>query len=256
MQTLTIALATYNEEENIKKCLDSVKGLADEIIIVDGTSNDRTREIAEEYGAKVIIRENPANFHINKQKAIDLASSEWILQLDADEKVSPELKEEIKEKILRQNPEANGFWIPRKNFFLGRYLMKGGQYPDYTLRLYRRGKGRLPQKDVHEQAEVEGEVAYLKSALLHYPYKNFLSYIRKWNRYNKFEADQLKNRMKGKNFYKKGFLGIVFIFIKPTYWFFLTYFRHKGVLDSWQGFIFSFFSALRYPVTYFRFILF
>ena len=96
---LSIALATYNEEENLARCLDSIKDIADEIIIVDGTSIDKTVEIAKKYKAKVTVTTNPKNFHINKQKAIDQATGDWILQLDADETISPELKEEIKEII-------------------------------------------------------------------------------------------------------------------------------------------------------------
>ena len=88
------------------------------------------------------------------------------------------MRKEIELKIKHQEQnDINGYWIPRKNWFLGRFLMKGGQYPDYTLRLYKKGKGRLPQKDVHEQAEVEGKTEYLTHALLHYPYKNFSRYL-------------------------------------------------------------------------------
>lgn len=247
---LSVVLATYNEEQNIRSCLESVKGLADEIVVVDGTSQDKTVEIAKEAGAKVIVAKNLPNFHINKQKAIDAARGEWVLQLDADEVVSSVLRDEIKSKINDSNSEYNGYWIPRKNFFLGRFLMKGGQYPDFTLRLYRRGKGRLPQKDVHEQAEVDGKVGYLKQSLLHYPYKCFSNYLTKWMRYNKLTAGQIKEKLKNKNvIYQIGF-GVGYLIIKPVYWFLLTYFRHKGFVDSWQGFVFSLFSALRFPVSY------
>src|SRR5690606_27310163 len=88
--------------------------------------------------------------------------------------------------------EPNGYWMPRKNYFLGRFLMKGGQYPDYTVRLYKKGKGRLPQKDVHEQAVIEGKVGYLKEALLHYPYEDFGHYYAKWNKYNDLFARQIQ----------------------------------------------------------------
>jgi len=145
-KTLSVVLATYNEEKNLASCLDSVKDIADEIIIVDGTSNDKTVEIAKKYGSKIKITTNKSNFHINKQMAIDMAAKDWILQLDGDEHVSSELKNEIKE-ILEEKPSAdvNGYWMPRKNLFLGKFLMKGGQYPDYTLRFYKKGKGSLPQ---------------------------------------------------------------------------------------------------------------
>lgn len=250
MQKISVTLATYNEEKNIAGCLESVKGLADEIVIVDGTSKDNTVEIARTFGARVIVRENPKIFHINKQIANDEAKMEWILQMDADEKVTPELAKEIKEKI--QDDNFNGYWIPRKNFFLGRFLMKGGQYPDYTIRLYRRDKGRLPQKDVHEQAEVEGEVGYLKHALLHYPYESFSNYIFKWKRYNSIFADQINEERKKRSIIFKIWSVFDYLLVKPAYWFLLTYIRHKGFMDSWQGFVFSLFSALRFPVSYFN----
>lgn len=246
MASLSVVLATYNEEKNLPMCLDSVKDIADEIVIVDGTSQDRTVEIAKSYDAKVLVTENLPNFHINKQKAIDMATKDWILQMDADEKVSHELAREIKEKINEKENKFNGYWLPRKNWFLGRFLMKGGQYPDYTLRLYRKGKGHLPQKDVHEQAVVEGEVGYTKEALLHYPYKDFAFYLSKWKRYVIFNAGQVKaeHRLYNPVFALKQLV------ILPIYWFLLTFIRHKGFMDSWQGFVFSFFSALRYPAAY------
>src|ERR1035437_9348584 len=181
-KTLSVVLATYNEEANLPGCLDSVKDLADEIIIVDGSSTDKTVEIAKKYGAKIKITTNKPNFHINKQMGIDMATKDWVLQLDGDEQVSHEEIEEIKKILEKDDNEFNGYWMPRKNWFLGRFLMKGGQYPDFQLRFYRNGKGRLPQKDVHEQAVVDGKVGYLKSALWHYPYKNFSPYLNKWTR--------------------------------------------------------------------------
>lgn len=249
MQKISIVLATFNEEENLARCLDSVKDLAFEIVIVDGTSKDRTVEIAKEYGAKVTVTDNPPNFHINKQKAIDKATGDWILQLDADEVVSKELCDEIV-KILDKEIEANGYWMPRKNWFLGRFLLKGGQYPDYTVRLYRKGKGGLPQKDVHEQAVIEGKVGYLKHALLHYPYKNFSVYSKKWMRYNSLLAVQIDDEMRNKNILLRFFYGFLYLFVKPAHWMLTAYLRHKGFYDSWQGFVFAIMSALRFPVSY------
>lgn len=253
MNNLSVVLATFNEEENLERCLTAVKELADEIVIVDGTSKDRTVEIAKSLGARVIVTTNKQNFHINKQMAIDAAKEEWILQLDADEVVDIELEKEIKE-IIKKNPDENGFWIPRKNYFLGRFLMKGGQYPDYTIRLYRNGKGRLPQKDVHEQAEIDGKIGYLKSALLHYPYKDFAFYVSKWKRYNLFFANQIKEELEGKNFFYKFFAGFGYLVLRPAHWLFTTYIRHKGFYDSWQGFVFSFMSALRFPASYIEYL--
>lgn len=257
MQKLSVALATYNEESNIKMCLDAVSDWASEIIIVDGESQDNTKNIAEELGARVISKPNNKNFHINKQIAIDACKYPWILQLDADEVVSSGLKREI-DKILEEDKKErvpfNGYWIPRKNWFLGRFLMKGGQYPDYTLRLYRNGKGRLPQKDVHEQAVVEGEVGFLKEALLHYPYKDFAFYLKKWHRYNIFAADLIEAQLKHASFGKKVYAFFMDMLVRPIWWFLWVYGRHKGFYDGWQGFVFCLFSALRFPVSYIEYV--
>lgn len=246
--TISVVLATFNESKNLPGCLDSVRDLADEIVIVDGTSTDNTVEIAKKYGAIVKTTTNKPNFHINKQMAIDMAKMDWVLQLDADERVTKELKTEIKDAI--KDKKTNGYWIPRKNWFLGRYLMKGGQYPDYTLRLYRKGKGRLPMKDVHEQAVVEGSVGYLKNPLDHLADPEFNRYYMRWHRYTNLMAKDIAGKKIGLNpvFALKNLL------ILPSWWFFLTYFRHKGFMDSWQGFVFSFFSSLRFPISYIKYL--
>lgn len=245
-QTLSVVLATYNEENKLFDCLASVTGWCDEIVVVDGGSTDKTRDIAKNFNAKIIQTTNPAIFHINKQKAIDAAESNWILQLDADEQVTSALKQEIHQAIT--DKDANGFWIPRKNYFLGRFLMKGGVYPDYTLRLYRRGKGRLPQKDVHEQAIVEGTSKHLKEPLIHMADTTFSRYLQRNSRYSDLIAAEISK----KNHLLSPMLFLTYIFFKPIYWFLLIYVRHKGFLDSWQGFIFAFFSGLKFPVAYIK----
>ena len=249
MNTLSVVLATFNEEKNIRRCLDSVKDFADEIVIVDGTSKDSTVEIAQQYGAKVVVTDNPPIFHINKQKAIDKATKDWILQLDADEAVTDGLKEEI-QSILSSDESKDGYWIPRKNYFLGRYLMKGGQYPDYTLRLYKRGKGRLPQRDVHEQAVVTGTVGYLHHPLDHLVDPEFGRYYMRWKRYTALIAKELHEKKIGLSVIE----AVKHLLVLPVWWFLLTYIRHKGFMDSWQGFVFSFFSSLRFPTAYIKYI--
>lgn len=248
MQKISAVLAVFNEEENLGNCLESVKNLAWEIIVVDGGSTDKTVEIAKQYSAKVIQANNPSIFHINKNKAIDAASGDWILQLDADEVVTRGLAEEIK-KTISSKSAVFGYWIPRKNFFLGRFLTKGGQYPDYTLRLYQKGKGRLPAKDVHEQAIVEGDTKYLKNDLLHLRDKNFSAYMERFNKYTDLLAFQ--NKQTGM---KVNFISFMnFILIKPGFWFVMAYFRHRGYVDGFPGFIFALFSSLRFPVAYLKF---
>lgn len=244
---LSVVLATYNEEKNLEACLESVYGWCDEIVVVDGGSKDQTVTIAKKYNAKVFATDNPKIFHINKQKAIDRAQGSWILQLDADERVSKELQREIDGETAKD--EYDGYWMPRKNFFLGRFLMKGGVYPDYTLRLYKNGKGKLPQKDVHEQAVVSGPVGYLNTPLIHMADTSLSRYLLRFNRYTDLIAKELK---KNKTF--PPFLFIDYVFIMPLYWFLWTYVRHKGFMDSWQGFVFSFFSSLRFPVAYMKFV--
>lgn len=176
--------------------------------------------------------------------AIDMAKSDWILQLDADERVDKSLSDEVRKAV--KDKKFNGYWVPRKNFFLGRFLTKGGQYPDYTLRLYRNGKGKLPQKSVHEQAVVEGRTGYLKSPLIHIADPNFSRYIKRWKRYTNLIANELEEAKIGFNPY----YALKYLIILPLWWFLLTYIRHKGFVDSWQGFVFSFFSSLRFPASY------
>jgi glycosyltransferase involved in cell wall biosynthesis len=188
-------------------------------------------------------------FHINKQKAIDAATKDWVLQLDADERVTPQLAEEIRDVI--ESPDAkDGYWIPRKNWFLGRFLMKGGVYPDYTLRLYRRGKGHLPQKDVHEQAVVKGSVGYLREPLTHMADPSFGRYLARFDRYTAFIAHQYKDEKLSKN----PVTMLEYMVGKPLFWFFWTTFRHKAIQDGWQGVVFSFFSSLRFAVAYKKYL--
>ncbi len=249
MSTISAAIAVFNEEENIETCLKSIESWIDEIVIVDGSSTDQTVSIVRKFKKILLIEaDNPQMFHINKQKAIDACTSTWVLQLDADEIVSAELKKEIL-TLINNDPLQNGFWIPRKNFFLGRYLMKGGQYPDYTLRLYRRGKGCLPCENVHEQARVEGELGYLTNPLIHMADPSFERYLSRFNRYTTHLAHDMKKQ--NISYGPKGMFS--FFFIKPIYWFILSYFRHKGLADGFPGFVFSFFSSLRFPAAYVKY---
>ena len=243
--TISVAIATYNEENNINNCLKSLNWV-DQIIIADGSSTDNTVNIAKKYkNVKIISTDNKPIFHINKNIAIDKCTSDWILQLDADEVVSSQLKDEIIKKINSQ-PTDNGFWIPRKNYFLGRFLTKGGQYPDYTIRLYKNGYGRLPAQNVHEQATIDGNVGYFKEALLHYADISFSRYLLRNNRYTTLLAQELKAKKININLFS--FLN--YYFIKPIFEFLLIYVRHRGYVDGFPGFVFSFYSALRFPIAY------
>jgi glycosyltransferase involved in cell wall biosynthesis len=248
-RTISIAIATYNEENNIERCLKAVSDWVDEIVIADGESQDKTIEIASKFkNVKIIKTTNKPMFHLNKNIAIDGCTSDWILQLDADEIVTLELKEEITSYLKKniKDIKESGFWIPRKNYFLGTFLKKGGQYPDPTIRFYKKGKGKLPCVDVHEQAKIEGEIGWLKNDLEHYADTSFSKYLLRHNRYTTLLAQELQQKNT-----KIGFLNFMnFYFCKPFWWFLITFFRHKGFYDGFPGFVFSFYSALRFPIFY------
>ena len=284
MLKLSVVLATYNEEENIGACLASVKDLSDGIIVVDGSSTDQTREIAESFGAKVIKTQNHPNFHINKQKAIGKAKGKWVLQLDADERVTPKLGQEISKvismsdeeiekhqkslpkrklflrhqkivekrdgKVGTDDSEYAAFFLPRLNYFLGTYLKYGGVYPDGVIRLIRKGKANLPAKSVHEQMEVDGKVGWLENDLLHIDSPTFTRYLQRNSRYIDLIASELKDTKVGKD----PLTILNYFLVKPIFWFLLTQLRHKGILDGFPGIVFSFFSSLRFPRAYWRYM--
>ncbi len=279
MSKISVVLATHNEESTLVACLESVKDLANEIVIVDGASTDNTCEIAKKFNAKVHVTSNPSNFHINKEKALKLATCPWILQLDADERVPKALGEEIQKvskltkgelaayqtgvmqnKLFEKHQSVieerdgklgtegdfNGFFIPRLNNFLGKYLKHGGVYPDGVIRLVKNGFAHFPARDVHEQIEIDGRVGWLKNPLHHEDSPTFTKYIKRWKRYTTLIGQDVKKEKKPfYNFFK-------FFLILPVYWFLLTYVRHKGFLDGWQGFVFYLFSSLRFPAAYIK----
>jgi glycosyltransferase involved in cell wall biosynthesis len=250
--TVSVAIATYNEEQNIKKCLDSVVDWVDEIIIVDGQSQDQTVKYAKKYkNTKIISTPNQAMFHLNKQLAIENCHSDWILQLDADEVVDQDLRKEII-SILQVKPNLiseSGYWIPRKNFFLNRFLTKGGQYPDYTIRFYKNGQGHLSCQSVHEQAVINGNIGHLLGHLLHYADVNFERYLTRNNRYTSLIADELQKKHTPINFvsFLKYFLSL------PLLTFFSIYFRHRGFVDGFPGFVFAYYSAISYRSAYIKY---
>lgn len=241
--SISVAIATYNEESNINRCLQAVIDWVDEIVIYDASSTDNTISLIKKFKSrkiKLLTGPNHLIFHHNKQSAINACTSDWILQLDADEIVDRPLSHEIRQTIT--NTKFDGFWIKRKNYFLGTFLTKGGVYPDPTIRLYRRGKGRLPCKDVHEQAEIDGQVAWLENDLLHFADPNFSRYIMRNDRYTTILATQIKNPT-----------FIDYFFIKPIITFISIFFRHRGYVDGFPGFVFAFYSALRFQSAYIKY---
>ena len=242
---ISAALATFNEEENIIDCCQSLKKAADEIVVVDGSSTDRTRELARKLGVKIIKTTNKPMFHINKNLAIKNCTNDWVLLMDADERINDDLAREIKE-LVENNPKENGFWINRKNWFLGGFLKKGGAYPDSVIRLFRRGKGILPEVSVHEQVKIDGEVSHLKHDILHYGDGDFERYLKRSIRYTDLTADELKRKNPG-----RGAVQIIYhMIVKPTITFLDIYIRHKGYIDGFRGFIWAFFSAAHHFYAY------
>jgi len=249
--SLSIALAVYNEGENLGPCLESVKSLASEIVIVDGHSSDNTVNIAESYGAKVLSEENRSNFHINKQHAIDACTSDWILQLDADERVSSMLLEEIK-KVITGDPmvAADAYYLKRRNYFLGRWMNKGGMYPDPVIRLFRKGKAKLPGASVHEIMTVDGTTKWIDNDLLHIADPNFTRYLLRSNRYTSLQAaDWLKE---GKIGVSTGSI-LLYMIWKPLIRFLEIYLRHKGFQDGFPGFVFAWYSGLHIASSYVKY---
>lgn len=245
---ISAALATYNEEENIVDCIESLKKVVDEIVIADGSSSDRTVELAENLGARVIKTTNKPMFHINKNLAIDNCRGDWVFLIDADERISDELAREIKRKI-KEDPRENGFWVNRRNWFLGGYLQKGGAYPDSVIRLFRRGRGRLPEISVHEQVKIDGEVGHLKSDILHLADPTFERYLTRANRYISLTTQEIKQKDPG-----GGILAILnYMIFKPIITFLRIYFRHRGYLDGFRGFIWALFSAAHHFWAYVKY---
>jgi len=262
---LSIVLTTYNEEKNIEKCIGNavVKKISDEIIVVDGSSSDNTRELALKLGAKVIKTTNKKNFHINKQMAMNEAKGDLVLQLDADEVIDKELGAfilKLKKQILeakKKNRSWKKIWqktdpvawqIKRKNLFLGKWLTKGGQYPDPVIRLYINGYAKLPMKDVHEQMKVSGVVNEAKGHFLHYANPTFSDYLRKFNTYTSFKAQQLLDKKLELNFSSL----FNFVVFKPLQTFFSLFLRHRGYVDGVPGFVFAVMSGLHHTVAYLK----
>jgi glycosyltransferase involved in cell wall biosynthesis len=250
MSKLSLVIPTFNEEKNIRIPLDSAYDIVDEVLIIDGGSSDKTVEIAKSYGSKIKVLsvDNPINFLQNKERGIKYANFEWILQLDADEALTKELKNEIKE-LISDNNEATkstaGYYIPRKNWFLGQFLMKGGVYPDAVLRLYKKQGAHFALRDVHENVIVEGATSHTKNAIEHYADPDFERYLTRWNRYTTFESIRLiKSKTK--------LCFFCYFFGKPLGTFFNIYFRHKGFMDGFPGFIWALFSSVRWWAIYIK----
>ena len=248
MPMLSVVLTTHNEEKNIARCLTAVSDIADEIIVVDGESSDETVKITKSFKATVFVTTNKANFHINKQIAMDKAQGDLVLQLDADEVVDQELKSFIKKIKSESTHQDSAWWISRKNYFLGKFLTKGGQYPDRVIRLYVNGQARLPQRDVHEQMQVDGTVGLASGHLVHYANPTFADYLRKFNTYTSFKAGQLQEQKLKVTLFNS----LNYLLWKPLVTWFSLFIRHKGFVDGTPGFVFALFSGLHHAIAYLK----
>ncbi|MBI5602161.1 MAG: glycosyltransferase family 2 protein [Deltaproteobacteria bacterium] len=236
---LSVTIITQNEEKNLRSCLESV-AFADEIIILDSESQDRTLSIAREFTDK-IFQEPWQGFARQKNMAQDKAQGPWILNIDADERVTTELKEEIVSAI-QKGSLYTGFKIPRKNFFCGQWIRHGGWYPNYQLRLYQKEAGSFAQREVHEQVVVKGKVGTLKAPLEHYTYDSISDYLKRMDRYSDLSARQYLQEGK-----KVSWPEILF---RTKYTFFKMWILQKGFLDGAKGLVlailYSYYTFVKY----------
>ena len=255
---LSVVIITFNEEANIERTLQSVQPLVangkGEIIVVDSGSTDRTVEIAKSFGAKVFVEEWKG-FAAQKNSAIDKATGDWILSLDADEELERDLpglilyvteeprphpKQELLTAMGMALPKAdvNGCWIRRRNKFMGRWIEHGGFWPDPKLRLFRRGAGRFESRRVHEDVHVEGKTGrILSGAIIHHSYPTLSDYVEHMNRYSSLGAEMVT--AKGK--VRFSFINIA---LRPLFTFIYNYLFRLGFLDGREGLLLHLYHAV------------
>ncbi len=241
MNKISVVIITKNEEKNIEKCLKNLVDFADEIIVLDSKSSDKTLENIRKFNyEKIKIHDIEwQGFAKTKNLGVDLAENDWILSIDADEIVTQNLKTEIL-KIM-QNPKNDGYFIPRLLYFCGKPVRFGGAYPDFQLRLFNRKNGRFRDVLVHESVEITGSKAYLKNRLLHFSYVSIFDYFERFNRYT--ELDAQKKFDQGKEFtFSKIFVLNIEIFKRL--------FLKFGFLDGFPGIFYHIFSSFSSLVKY------
>jgi len=236
---LSVIIITKNEAANIRACLDSVSW-ADQIVVVDTNSTDQTPSICREFTSHVYDHDWPG-FGIQKNRALDYATTNWVLSLDADERVTPELRQEI-EAVLRE-PTADAYRIPRLSNYCGHFIRHSGWYPDYVTRLFRRDKARFSDDLVHECIMVDGSTAQLKGRLLHYAFEDFEEVLHKVNQYSSAGAIMMQRRGRQASLTKAVLRGL---------WSFMrTYVLRGGFLDGREGFMLAVSNA---EGTYYRYL--
>jgi len=242
MPTLSVILITRNEESNLDDCLASLEGVAQQIVVVDSNSTDRTLEIANNYGALMAYPTDWPGFGPQKNRALDLATGDWVLSLDADERLTPALKSEIL-TAMNHSAHVDCFAIPRLSWYCGRFIRHSGWSPDYVERLFKRGTARFSDDLVHERLIPNGTVAKLKNPMLHYSFMNYAQVLDKLNRYSSASAEQAFLRGKKSN-PAKAVLHGMWAFIR-------TYILRAGFLDGPQGFALALSNA---HGTYYRYM--
>jgi glycosyltransferase involved in cell wall biosynthesis len=225
---LSVVIVTRNEEARLRPGLESV-AWADEIVVVDAGSEDKTTAIAREFTDRVVVRPWPG-YAAQKNAGLDLATGDWALSLDADEVVSPELRAEIA-GILASDGPADGYAVPRRNIFWGRWVRHGGLYPDWQVRLFRRGRGRFVERAVHESVRVEGRVTRLAGHLEHRSYADVSDFLARADRYSTLAAEEAVAR--GRR------AGVADLVLRPLGRFLGMYVVGRGFLDGWRGFLLS-----------------
>ncbi len=239
MPRISAVVITHNEEKNIRRCLESLSW-ADEIVVVDSFSQDRTKEIASSFTDRIFDVEWQG-FGKQKEFARTKASYDWVLSIDADEVVPEKLGEEIK-NIINKNKPLDGCYIPRLSNFLGRWIKHGGWYPDYVLRLFKKDKARFDESLVHEKLILEGKTGFLKNEILHYTDPDISHYLSKMDKYTTLSAQKLLAEGKGPALFD--------LFFRPAAIFFKMYLLKSGFLDGWQGFLLASFSSFHVFVKY------
>jgi glycosyltransferase involved in cell wall biosynthesis len=237
--SLSVIIITKNEAANMRDCLQSV-AWADEIIVVDSGSTDATVAICREFTPHVHVRDWPG-FGIQKNRALDYATKDWVLSLDADERVTPELRAELEEAM--RSGAADGYEIPRLSSFCGRFMRHSGWYPDYVLRLFKRGTARFSDNLVHERLILQGKTARLQSNLLHYSFNDLESVLRKMDQYSTAGAQMQLQRGR-----KVTLPGAV---LRGMWSFVRSYIIRGGILDGQEGFMLAVSNA---EGTYYRYV--
>lgn len=226
MPTLAAVIITYNEEVNLADCLESLLGTVDQIIVLDSGSTDATLAIASRFGAIVAVSDVWQGFGNQKNRALAMATSDWVLSIDADERLTPELAKEIR-CVMEQPHSVTCFSLPRSSSYCGRFIRYSGWSPDYVDRLFQNGKARFSDDLVHERLLHRSPVCRLHSPLLHYSFRNFSQVLQKTDRYSTASATQA---------YSQGKRASVYSAVGHGAWaFFRTYVLKVGFLDGAHG---------------------